>query len=64
MGALLNLVRTHRRSIEQTNADGEIDDEALIAMLGQLLAELEAPMKAGEIECEDGQSFDDLVAKS
>jgi hypothetical protein len=36
---------------------------ALVGHLGRFLAELEAPMRAGEIECEDGQSFDDLVAR-
>jgi hypothetical protein len=63
MGALLGLVRTHRRSLEQTSAGGEIDDEMLVGTLGRLLAELEAPMRAGEIECDDGQGFDDLVAR-
>jgi hypothetical protein len=57
VGALLGLVRTHRRSLEQTSAGGEIDDETLVGMLGRLLAELEAPMRAGEIEADDGQSF-------
>src|SRR5467141_3457144 len=63
MGALLGLVRTHRRSLEQTSAGGEIDDETLVGMLGRLLVELERPMKAGQVECDDGQSFEDLAAR-
>jgi hypothetical protein len=34
----------------------------LIGVLRRLLSELEQPIRAGQLECENGQLFDDLVA--
>jgi hypothetical protein len=51
-----------RREERRWLAEDDSGLTALVGHLGRLLSELERPMRAGQVQCEDGRSFDDLVA--
>jgi hypothetical protein len=52
-----------RREERRWLAEDDTGLTALVGHLGRLLGELEQPMKAGQVECDDGPGFDGLVAR-